>query len=925
MEDSAMNHDNDPVEENRPSRGSNPFEESMRDNAAQESFDPEEYLKRYPELTTELKKLFQAVSMLPEDRQDDSDPHTPGAARKGGNILGDYKILKEIESGGMGSVYEAEQISLKRRVALKVLSPHLSLSHKAILKFNREAEAASRQNHPGTITIYEVGEAEGVYYIAQEFVPGGYTLAKRLKEFREGAERSADYFKNVAEIIALVADALESAHGAGVIHRDVKPSNILLTREGLPKLTDFGLAKIEDALAITRSRDFSGTPFYVSPEQAEPGPDGVDHRTDIYSLGVTLYEAMTLERPFSGKTSQEVLKKILTSEPKDPRKRSPLIPEDLSVICLKAMEKDPDRRYPNMEAFSEDLRRYLSGRPILAKPAGRIYKTVKWIQRHKLLSLAAAAVFVACISMALLVTSTIRQWIDERKALNQMYVLAREALGWDDLDRNGLPWSWYIWADPDRPGGYMIRSLFNVDRGHLALAIESLDSCIDRCTSQADMHLKEDALYLEAVIKLRLAREASDQGDKESWTQQALQSMDRIGPFDPFSQDALVWRHPHEDLEGEKKAYDLPIKLNRNHYLVHLYHGLNLFQILYKGGERADFEVAIRHLQSVLEVRPQNLIARAYLGRVQYFFARFYNYPRLLDEAERHLLTAVEETKGKPYHLFLTTLGQIALYKGAFDDALNYFQLAIDSGKMAKERNIHNAHIGIGKVYALQGRFDEAEAQYETALEIMPKDGYVKVSRAELLLAQGRYEEALSFAESALSYQLESWIWETRIASAYLACLRIHVLTEEYDKLDNDLYQIHRKAIRSPRDLSLACMMIACLPEEVLSENYGILKRRVLSLGDKAVFLNHDSPLCLSGQGAALYMNGRYPEALDRFNRAGRERAKWPDRLREYYWSDQARDLYYQAMAHAELAILKSGNLEQVALARACFDKAQSL
>jgi serine/threonine protein kinase len=285
----------------------------------------------------------------------------------GERVLGDYRILREIGRGGMGVVYEAEQISLKRRVALKVLLPHLTITDAVVLKFRREAEAGGRQSHPGIVSVYAVGEHEGAHYIAQELVEGGRTFADRLGELRAGVDPSADYCRQTARLFAEVADALADAHATGVIHRDVKPSNILLTREGAPKITDFGLAKMEDALALTRTGEFEGTPYYVSPEQVMRKPGGLDHRTDIYSLGVTLYEALTLSPPFGGQTTLEVLKAVVGSEPVDPQKVRPGVPRDLAVICLKAMEKEPSARYATMGDFAADLRRWFTGEPILAQ------------------------------------------------------------------------------------------------------------------------------------------------------------------------------------------------------------------------------------------------------------------------------------------------------------------------------------------------------------------------------------------------------------------------------------------------------------------------------------------------------------------------------------------------------------------------------
>ena len=297
-------------------------------------------------------------------------------------VLGDFKLIREIGHGAMGTVYEAEQISLHRQIALKILATHLSLSPAAVQKFQREAEAAARQRHPGIVAIHAVGRCGSVYYIAQELVAGGRSLVHWLDDRRHEDELPRGYFRDVARLAVQVAEALHHTHESGVIHRDVKPSNILITEAGQTKLTDFGLARVEDALALSRTGDFSGSPFYMSPEQAASRRIGIDHRTDIFSLGVTLYEMLALERPFQGDTMQDVLKKILLQEPRDPRKVNPGVPRDLALISLKAMEKNPDDRYSSMQDLADDLGRFLSGDVIHARAAAPITVVRKWARRN---------------------------------------------------------------------------------------------------------------------------------------------------------------------------------------------------------------------------------------------------------------------------------------------------------------------------------------------------------------------------------------------------------------------------------------------------------------------------------------------------------------------------------------------------------------
>jgi formylglycine-generating enzyme required for sulfatase activity len=300
----------------------------------------------------------------------------------GGRVFGGCRLHRELGRGGMGIVYEAEQLRPHRPVAVKVLSSTLFLSEESVARFRQEAEAGARRQHPGIVTVYEYGEDQGIHYIVQELVPGGRTLADSLAELRPQAELPESYYRRSTEVVVQVAEALQAAHEAGVVHRDVKPGNILVTESGAPKVTDFGLAKIEDALARSRTGAFAGTPFYMSPEQAAAPKTAVDGRSDVFSLGATLYETLTLTRAFEGDSSQEVLRRILLDDPLAPHRLRRRVPRDLSVICMKALEKHPARRYQSMAEMVADLRRFLGNQPIVARPPGLLRRSAKWMQRH---------------------------------------------------------------------------------------------------------------------------------------------------------------------------------------------------------------------------------------------------------------------------------------------------------------------------------------------------------------------------------------------------------------------------------------------------------------------------------------------------------------------------------------------------------------
>ena len=310
-----------------------------------------------------------------------SDPDL-GRDPSSGTRLGDFTLLKRLGKGAQGEVYEARQESLGRLVALKVLPPYLTFNPDRIQRFQREAEAGGRLDHPNTVGVHSVGEASGYRYIAQELVHGGRTLADRIADARREAELPRDWYEKTAGLLAQVADAVQAAHEAGIIHRDIKPGNILLTPDGQPKVADFGLAMVVDDLHRSRSGELIGTPFYMSPEQAAGARTGLDRRTDVFSLGTTLYEVLTLERPFEGETREKVVEQILLHEPLDARRVRPSVPQDLAVICMKALEKRRERRYQSAAELADELRRWLASEPILAKPPGPVVRAGKWVRRN---------------------------------------------------------------------------------------------------------------------------------------------------------------------------------------------------------------------------------------------------------------------------------------------------------------------------------------------------------------------------------------------------------------------------------------------------------------------------------------------------------------------------------------------------------------
>ena len=326
-----------------------------------------------------------------------------GSPSKSVSILadfGDYELLEEIGRGGQGVVYRAHQKSLNRTVALKVIGLGAWTTEAHFKRFRREAEAAAHLDHPCIVPIYEVGERDGSCYFSMKFVEGG--------QLDEVIKREPMPISRAVELIAKVARTVHYAHEHGILHRDIKPGNILLDRNGEPHLTDFGLARLVEAEStITGTREVLGTPSYMAPEQAcpqsylpetlrasmragsvagvavgNPANTGPTSATDVYGLGAVLYQLLTGQPPFAGGTTYETVKLLLETEPRQPRELNPKVDRDLSAICLKCLEKDPKRRYSSAVALAEDLEHWLKHEPICAKRTGFFTHTRKWVRRN---------------------------------------------------------------------------------------------------------------------------------------------------------------------------------------------------------------------------------------------------------------------------------------------------------------------------------------------------------------------------------------------------------------------------------------------------------------------------------------------------------------------------------------------------------------
>jgi WD40 repeat protein/predicted Ser/Thr protein kinase len=315
------------------------------------------------------KDLATTQSQLPQDKTDAEQkssglPTVPG-----------YEVLERLGRGGMGVVYKARHSALKRLVALKLIRGEGDADDKRKARLQVEAEAVARLTHANIVQVYEAGEYAGGPFIALEYIDGS-SLSEKVKQ-------TAFEAFDAAELTATLAEAVQVAHAAGIIHRDLKPGNVLITADGVPKIADFGLAKqLDSDAALTISRQLVGTPSYMAPEQASADHGRIGPPADVYALGAILYELLTGAPPFRANTVLDTLEQIREREPVPPSAVKPRLSRDLETICLKCLQKEPEKRYASAQALADDLRRFLGGKPIHARPVGQVERLWRWSKRN---------------------------------------------------------------------------------------------------------------------------------------------------------------------------------------------------------------------------------------------------------------------------------------------------------------------------------------------------------------------------------------------------------------------------------------------------------------------------------------------------------------------------------------------------------------
>jgi serine/threonine protein kinase/tetratricopeptide (TPR) repeat protein len=773
----------------------------------------EEFLARHPELAEQLDGCLAALRFIgraargPLSAAGVGEVQPPAPAS---GTLGDFRLIREVGRGGMGVVYEAEQVSLGRRVALKVLPFAATMDPRQLQRFHNEARAAASLDHPHIVHVHAVGCERAVHFYAMQFIEG-QTLAAVIADLRRAGGKpvpseeqpttphvpeapAADtapqaaastertrlgraHYRRVAEWGIQAAEALDHAHALGIVHRDVKPGNLLVDGRGGLWVTDFGLAHIQSDARLTMTGDLVGTLRYMSPEQALAKRVVVDHRTDVYSLGATLYELLTLEPAFTGNDRQELLRQIAFEEPRPPRRVSKAIPVELETIVLKAMEKNPAERYATAKALADDLRRWLADEPIRARRPGLVGRGRKWARRHQ-------AVVWSTTLVALILAASVGWVLGDRSARR------REAEGKvvQALDEagsrlpQGNPWDPALTSAAQRAGMQLdsgllgrdsrrrveqlqrdMRMLAELERIRLAgtearrvggeVGGQHFDYAA--CVAQYGDPFRDYGIDVKVLgpegaaarVRASAIREPLVAGldhwaymlwgvGEEEPRQTARQLLAVTRQVDPD-----VWRNRLRELPDASGTNDLS-ELIRTAPVEELSAAtldlLCLAVILVpQGGGRVS--------ELVLEVlrRAQRRFPASFYINHGLAFALAHAEPPQREEAIGFYRAAMALRPGSPGAHF--NLGNVLREKGRLDEAVAEYREALQL-----KPDYAEAHTNLAAVLREQGKLAEAEAADRRSIQLQPENAEAHTNLAAALCDQGRLDEAIAECREAM-------------------------------------------------------------------------------------------------------------------------------------------------------------------------------
>jgi TolB-like protein len=672
--------------------------------------------------------------------------------------FGDYELLEEIGRGGQGVVYRAHQKSLNRTVALKVIALGSWATQTHLKRFRREAEAAASLEHPSVVPIYEVGERDGQCYFSMKFIEGG--------QLDEVVKREPMPIRGAAQLIAKVARTVEYAHEHGILHRDIKPGNILVDANGEPHLTDFGLARLLDTQSsVTRTIDVLGTPSYMAPEQAAGETAKLGKATDVYGLGAVLYQLLTGQPPFAGGTTYETIRLLRDTEPRPPRLLNPKIDRDLSTICLKCLEKDPMRRYPASAGLAEDLEHWLKHEPIQARRTGIFARGKKWVRRNPTRAMLAASLIALAAAAGWIAWKNESEFVPD-PVPNGVAVLPFENLSGDPSNAyfaDGIHEE--ILTRLAGIGGLKVISrtstqqyqskpknlreiaqqlgVANILEGSVQKAVDQVRVNVQLINAQTDSHLwaetydrkLTDIFGVESEIAKGIAE--SLQAKLTAREEQALAVKPTNNPeaYDAYLRGLAFEARTINQSDLRREAigfYERAVQLDPNFAVA--WARLSRAQaFLYAWRSdttpptrRDAAKSALENAQKLEPNSPETLLA---LGYYQYCVLHDDGLAKTTFKEASKLLPGSSE--------IAAALGLITQEWGHEDESIAYFEqgLALDPRNM-------NLLVGAAETYAMLRQFPAAIELYDRALDVIPNDPELIGSKATMYQAEGNLPEA---------------------------------------------------------------------------------------------------------------------------------------------------------------------------------------
>jgi tetratricopeptide (TPR) repeat protein/predicted Ser/Thr protein kinase len=842
-----------------------------------------------------------------------AEPGQPSQASKGDlPAVPGYEVVAELGRGGMGVVYRARQCSLKRLVALKMILTGHYADPSARARFRTEAEAAARLQHPNIVQIHEVGDHGGRPFLSLEYVEGGSLLGK--------VAGTAQPEREAARLVETLARAMHYTHQRGILHRDLKPANVLLTADGTPKITDFGLAKVVDAdHGPTRSEALLGTPGYMAPEQAAGDTSKVGAPADVYALGAILYELLTGRAPFQGATPLGILEQVRTREPVPPRRWRPSVSGDLQTICLKCLEKESGKRYASALALADDLCRFLEGQPIRARPVPawqRLWRSARRRPAPVGWALASAALAGLLLSAGSYFRAAGQLEGHRAEAKYQQFVRHRnEALVYGLLapDEGGL----FLGAE----AAANLKTAETAARQALALAGVEAESAPALAPGFPDSRKAEVAADCYALL-LVLASVRGQQprpgepGDERYLD--ALRILDRARPYGFQTRAYHGRRAQFLDLLGERQE----AREERARAAVPPEGALDHFLAGEEQYRRGQWEQARNSFDRALGLQPAHFWAQFFLGVCHlkmrhweaakaalnaclaqqpdfvwaYLFRSFANEKlQALPEAEADFQNALRLNPNEDarYVLFLAR-GILHFNQGNLEPAAADFRAAL-----ALKPGQYNAYLNLAQVHLARGHSEEAEEQVRAALRLGPPVEVVlgyHIERGRSLLRDERYEDALRACEAALELSPQQPLPHEVRARAFLALGR-------YEEAERAFDQYLRQRGEEKADIfkgrGLARMKLGKYPEA--AEDYNRVLERApdadiyqhrgwahffadawkLALRDfsKAIEIDPAAGDAYTGRGLARVLLGNYREAVADAEAALRRKPRTPEMM----------------------------------------------